>query len=128
MMALLPLVALLTVLQASTSAQPPPTLVDFNALIATSTVRLSGQCATDTKAICFGTAFFVGRPTPGTPNEGAQVLVSAAHVLNDIGSDFAEVLTRVKNDDGSYTRKVVPLRIRERGSLKRTGFVGDRIR
>jgi len=109
------LLVLLAGVQAGSGLQPPPP-VEFNALIALSTVRLSGPCAKDAKLICFGTGFFVGRPDPGgNPNEGAQVLVSAAHVLDDIGGEVLSVLTRVRDERGRYSRKPVHLRVRAAG-------------
>jgi hypothetical protein len=50
----------------------------------------------------FGTIFTMALPKKDDPTQGTMVLVTAAHVLNDIAGDEATVLVRRKNSDGTY--------------------------
>ncbi len=50
----------------------------------------------------FGSIFAMALPKEGSTNEGTLILVTAAHVLNEIGGDDATVVVRRKNVDGIY--------------------------
>ena len=80
-----------------------------------STFRLRGDSFT-TGSIETGTAFFIGRPSKKTPRQSYFVLVTAAHVLEDIKGDDAQlILRKVNKQDWSYEKVPYPIKIRQNG-------------
>jgi hypothetical protein len=96
------------------SAAAPPPFPDLNTILMETTFKILGPSARQLGATAVGTGFIVGKPT----KEGGQsyfVLVTAAHVLEDIGGDFATINVREKQSDGSYTSVDRPFQIRDQG-------------
>ena len=89
---------------------------DFNTSMMQSTFLIKGPAKGEPGRTSFGTVFLLAIPLKDNPTKGIPVLVTAAHVLDGIAGDFADVLVRTKNDDGSYTTKDSNLRIRENGT------------
>jgi S1-C subfamily serine protease len=88
---------------------------EFNSLVTLSTVKVSGPSALDKAKASFGTGFLVGRPSAPGAKDGAQVLVTAAHVPEGIGGDTLNIVARRANADGSHTRVVVNQMFRRNG-------------
>jgi hypothetical protein len=57
----------------------------------------------ESNKISFGTVFIMGIPISANSTSANIVLVTAAHVLDDIGGDVATLMVRRKNKDGTYT-------------------------
>lgn len=51
-----------------------------------------------------GTAFIIGRPSKKEPEKGYYVLVTAAHVLDNIRGDKAQITLRKKKKDGAWEK------------------------
>ena len=85
--------------------------VELNTTLMESTFRIFGPGAGGTKT---GTIFLAGRPYPKDPGRGKIVLITAAHVLNDITADTATVVFREKVA-GRWERRERPVQIRDSG-------------
>ena len=59
-----------------------------------------------------GTVFIMGKPLKKDPTRGAYVLITAAHVLDEMSGLFASILLRRKLPDGSYQSSPFPIPIR----------------
>jgi S1-C subfamily serine protease len=95
------------------SAQNPPTPAkdeELNTALMESTFKIEGRNAQGQPTI--GTAFIMGRPYPNQPLKARYVLITAAHVLEEMQGETALLHLRTKADDGSWTRAPFPLPIR----------------
>lgn len=82
--------------------------IEFNTYLMQSTFRLEGEGS-------IGTAFFLGRP-PKKKGGGAYfVLITAAHVLENMKGDQAELILRKVNKDWSYEKVPFKIQIRKDG-------------
>lgn len=77
---------------------------EINTTLMETTFRIHGPKKDDPKKISFGTAFLMGKPTVLDPNRAYYVLISAAHVFEDISGDTATLTLRQKQSDGTYTQ------------------------
>ncbi len=78
---------------------------DINTILMRSTFKIQGDNNT------LGTVFILGQPQ--TKNRGAKfILVTAAHVLNEISGDFATIFLR-KNNRNNYTKYPYRIKIRD---------------
>ena len=100
-MILMGLLLLLTATVPSTFAQSPSD--ELNTLLMHSTFMIWGHQSGNPSKSVVGTGFFLGRPIPGNTKEATYVLVTAAHVLDEIGGGKATMLLRRRNPDGNYT-------------------------
>jgi S1-C subfamily serine protease len=82
--------------------RPPAPSLELNTLLMHATFLIFGPNKTDIGKQSFGTLFAMALPKKDDPKEGSLVLVTAAHVLNDIGGDEATLLVRRKQSDGTY--------------------------
>src|SRR6266852_141980 len=92
-------------------SQKDSTNFELNTVLMESTFKIEGPSST-------GTSFIMGRPFvhPPTdqPNLAAHVLITAAHVLNDMQGDVATLHLRRKVGD-TWARLPYPVRIRANG-------------
>jgi hypothetical protein len=88
--------------------------LDLNVLLMESTFRIAGP-ARDADKASVGTAFLMHRPTKREPGRALYVLVTAAHVLNDISGDEAVLLLRTRSSDGSFAPLEHRIPIRNKG-------------
>ena len=79
---------------------------DLNIVLMESTFKLEGKGS-------MGTAFIIGLPIDST--RGYPVLVTAAHVLKKIQSDYAQLILRKKMADGSWEKDPRTIKIRDKG-------------
>jgi S1-C subfamily serine protease len=104
--------------QTATPQQAPPQQaapeskdLELNTAMMESTFMIEGHVAQGTT---IGTVFIVGRPLPGVPPRGRYVLITAAHVLEEMQGDTAVLHLRRKTDDKTNTwidaPIVVPIR------------------
>ncbi len=89
------------------------TIADMSTILMQTTFRIDGTARGNPGKTSLGTIFIVGRPLKDSPQVLAYVLVTAAHVLNDIDGPVASLLVRRKNADGSYDPYKWPITIRD---------------
>jgi len=87
---------------------------ELNTILMESTFKIQGPKKGEHGSTSFGTTFLVGKPKP-EGKEAYYVLVTAAHVLDEIDGDTAQLLIRKKKADSSYTSGFWPIRIRDKG-------------
>jgi len=78
---------------------------ELNTLMMRNTFKIEGDKSK-------GTCFLIGKPMKKDPNKAYHVLVTAAHVLEDMKSSEAMLHLRKKQND-SYIRFPVPIKIRQ---------------
>lgn len=88
---------------------------EFNTLLFHSTFRIQGPHNVKPNQTSFGTVFVMGLPKKATDTVGFAVLVTAAHVLDNIAGDAASLLIRRRNPDGGYTAYPFDIHIRDKG-------------
>ena len=82
---------------------------EFNPILMKSTFKLEGKDSRDSTVL--GTVFVLSIDS----TREYRVLVTAAHVLNDIHSDTAKLIIRKKKADGSWKKNPYPIKIRDKG-------------
>lgn len=88
---------------------------DINVSLMKSTFKITGKSKQDPMKFSVGTMFVVGRPLKSKPQASYYVMVTAAHVLDDIIGDEATILLRKKESDGTYKKVSSTIKIRENG-------------
>ena len=78
-----------------------------------STFRIEGPSRALPGKTSIGTIFIIGKPLKSDPSRLAYVLVTPAHVLDDISGPRATLLVRRKNGDGTYVAYFWPIAIRD---------------
>ena len=99
---------------------------DLNVLLMGSTFRIAGPARGEGK-ISVGTVFFVGRPLKSSTGRASYVMVTAAHVLQDISGDEAVLWLRRKKADGTFEGLEYKLRIRSKGAQQGGHFQCSRV-
>ena len=100
---------------ATINPAPPKDEIELNRILMESTFMIQGQSA---QGPTLGTAFIIARPIPNTkPQRGNFVLVTAAHVLEEMQGDDAVLNLRRRVDEGtnSWVGVPYPLKIRTNG-------------
>jgi len=95
--------------------RPPAPSFELNTLLMHSTFLIVGRNKNDAQKQTFGTIFAMALPKKDSPTEGTLVLITAAHLLNDIAGDEATVLVRRKNSAGTYDAFRATIAIRKNG-------------
>jgi len=98
---------------AATSAQSQQP--EISAVLMESTFRIQGISKDVSKRVLMGTCFFLGRQSKKDPSRTYYVLVTARHVLDEIGGDEATLLLREKIPDGTYRAFPQVFKIRNNG-------------
>lgn len=88
---------------------------ELNTALMRVTFQIAGPLVNRPDRTTFGTVFIIGRPTKADPKISYNVLVTAAHVLDDIGTDTATLTLREPDGKGLYTPFVRTIQIREKG-------------
>ncbi len=95
---------------------PPPAPSDeINTVLMHATFRISGQEKGHADRIATGTVFVMGVPLAKGGRAAKWVLITAAHVLDDIGPDQATLIVRRRDAHGAYTSYPYDLPIRDGG-------------
>ena len=89
---------------------------DLNTVLMNGTYEIYGPSASVLGSTTFGTVFFMGKPQKADPEKGYFVLITAAHVLNEISGDTATLVLRKKDADGIFNKSPIPISIRSKGS------------
>ncbi len=96
----------------SATAQEAPEL-ELNTVLMKSTFKLVGPAAGG--KIDFGTVFLIGKPTKDNPLRSWYVLVTAAHVLDNVLGDKATLMLHHENPDGTFRDEPYDIAIRDKG-------------
>ena len=117
---LLVALAVLTPPTASTIADttiplPPAPSEELNTVLIHATFLIVGPSNKVPNMAATATVFIIGVPHKNEPKIASILLVTAAHVLEDIAGDKATLLLRRKNDNGTYRPLPFELAIRDHG-------------
>jgi hypothetical protein len=109
--------ALLALRSFAMAQRAPAPSEELNTMLMHATFEIFGPEKDQPGKFSFGTIFIMGvRPNNGPPlNLASIVLVTAAHVLDDIGTDQATLMVRRKESDGTYASYPFQLPIRKNG-------------
>jgi len=88
--------------------------VELNTILMNSTFEIGGPSAIQPGKTTTGTAFIMIRPGKDDPLRGDYILITAAHVLDEISGDDAMLLLRKKEANGFKTLPY-PVAIRRNG-------------
>lgn len=86
---------------------------ELNTILMKSTFELVGPIAGGKTGV--GTVFVIGKPMKDDPKRSWRVLVTAAHVLDDVVGDKATLLLHHENFDGTFSNEPYDIRIRDKG-------------
>ena len=90
---------------------------EINTLLMHATFRIQGPARGDpVRRVTFGTVFVMGIPRPENPAIANIVMVTAAHVLDDIAGDVATLMLRKPNQEGTYSEFPYDIPIRAGGA------------
>ena len=87
--------------------------IELNTVLMESTFKLEGRNAQGQPTL--STAFVMGRPYPDQPTKAAFVLITAAHVLEDMQGNAAVLHLRRKMETGNWVRLPIQIPIRANG-------------
>ena len=85
---------------------------EISTVLMESTFRIEGPSKQFPGKKAVGTVFFVYKPIQSRPGMAAPILVTAAHVLDDITGPQAMLQLRKKESDGGFVPLAVPIQIR----------------
>ena len=88
---------------------------DINTMLMESTFKIAGPSKQDATKFTVGTMFLIGIPTKANPEQSYIVMVTAAHVFDEIAGDDATIFLRRKGADGVYVKIPFPIKIRDKG-------------
>ncbi len=88
---------------------------ELNTALMNSTFEIFGP-STEVGKTTFGTVFFLGRPLRTDPKRGSYVLITAAHVLDEISGDTATLVLRKKDVTGALNKLPYLIAIRSQGT------------
>jgi hypothetical protein len=110
-----PLLAAIIMSTLATQGAAVPAAFELNTILMETTFQIVGPSRLRQGAISSGTGFIVGKlSTDGQTSY--FVLVTAAHVFDDIGGDIASINVREKQADGSYKSSQLNFAIRSNGN------------
>jgi hypothetical protein len=101
------------VTRSSAEEAPKNELFEINTQLMETTFQLLGPSAKVPGETTSGTVFLVGKPIGD--GKALYVLITAAHVLDDVSGDLATLLYRWRNEDGTYSQQPYQFSIRENG-------------
>jgi len=110
---LLMIVCTISVVAQDKPSLPPNQETELNTVLMESTFRIEGRTAQNQPTT--GTSFVMGRPFPNEPSKGRYVLITAAHVLDDMQNDVAMLYLRKKVDETNWVRMPYQIQIRANG-------------
>lgn len=79
---------------------------DLNIIMMEATCKIVGNGS-------IGTGFVIGKPDPDNPPRAFYTLITADHVLRAVQGDTVVLVFRKKQEDGSWIRTEIPVKIRE---------------
>jgi hypothetical protein len=108
------LISALSLVSASSgqAQDKPKSIPELNTILMESTYLIYGPKKGDGTKSSFGTAFLMGKPTPDK-TKAYYVLITAAHVFEEIDGESGTLKLREKQSDGSFAPKLWNIRLRE---------------
>jgi S1-C subfamily serine protease len=100
----------------SLSQRAPAPSQELNTMLMHATFEIFGPKNNEPGKLSFGTVFVIGKPRNNDPKFGDIVIVTAAHVLDEIGGDEATLMLRRPAPDGTYIAYPFELQIRKNGT------------
>jgi hypothetical protein len=97
------------------SQRAPAPSQELNTILMHTTFEIYGPHLGEPNKTSFGTVFIMGIPHKNDPTTADIVVVTAAHVLDDIATDTATLIVRRNEHDGTYTQYPFNIKIRENG-------------
>ena len=89
---------------------------ELNTALMNSTFEIFGPSSARPGETTFGTVFFLGKPLPTAPDRSYFVMITAAHVLDEISGDVATLNLRRKDATGAFITVPFNIRIRNAGA------------
>lgn len=96
----------------SIAAEDAVQVYEINTVMMETTFRIEGKVKGETK---IGTVFIVGKPEKGDSSKFRSVLVTAAHVLDEITEDHAVLHLRKRTGENEWKQFTHRLRIKNEG-------------
>jgi hypothetical protein len=84
---------------------------EINTQLMETTFRITGPSSKQAGATTGGTVFLMGKPIGN--GKASYVMVTAAHVFDDIAGEQAAITFHYKDADGKYQHGVYPIKIRD---------------
>jgi hypothetical protein len=88
---------------------------ELNTILMRSTFMIVGPAATQGQ-FTIGSVFVLGRPIKAQPGRARYVLITAAHVLDNINGESATLLLRRPKADGTYEKFPYEIKIRDKNT------------
>ncbi len=104
--------ATLIVASMATGSRAEDEEFEINTQLMETTFQLLGPGAKTSGETASGTAFIMEKPIG---DSSAHVLITAAHVLDDISGDRATLMYRSRNENGTYSEQPYEFPIRQNG-------------
>lgn len=105
--------AIMTIVANAADAQPVQETYEINTILMETTFRITGPSRSKKGETSGGTVFILGKPVSDT--RASFVMITAAHVFDDIDGDTAQITFRSKSAEGKYTQKPHAIRLRNAG-------------
>lgn len=104
---------IMTITGASAGAAEPEQQESFeiNTQLMETTFRITGPSSKQAGATTGGTVFLMGKPIGN--GKASYVMVTAAHVFDDIAGEQAAITFHYKDADGKYRQVEYPIKIRD---------------
>lgn len=96
------------------AAEAAPINNELNSIMMETTFLISGPSKKENGKAAIGTGFILGKPA-ADGSTSYFVLVTAAHVFEDIDGDTATINPRIRQPDGSYVAEARTIKIRTSG-------------
>jgi hypothetical protein len=96
---------------ATAAAPDQPETFEINTQLMETTFRITGPSSKQAGATSGGTVFLMGKPIGD--GRASYVMVTAAHVFDDIAGEQAAISFRYKDAEGKYQQAEYPVKIRD---------------
>jgi len=105
------IITLATVTSAAAVDPAPQELFEINTQLMESTFRITGPSSKQAGAISGGTVFLLAKPIGN--GRGSYVMVTAAHVFDEIAGENATIAFHYKDSDGKFHESDYSFKIRD---------------
>jgi hypothetical protein len=93
------------------AAEPQQEFFEISTQLMEATFRIMGPSSKQAGAVTGGTVFLMGKPVGN--GKASYVMVTAAHVFDEIAGELATISFRYKDADGKYQQVDYPFKIRD---------------
>jgi hypothetical protein len=105
--------AVMTAVAATADAQPAQEYYEINSTLMETTFRIVGPSRARPGEMTGGTVFILGKPT--SDGKAAFVMITAAHVFEDIDGDTGTITFRSKVEEGKFFETPYSINLRHLG-------------